>query len=271
MTTATVPSTSSTAAPAARRRGVAASAVHYASHTALLTIKNFSFVIFTVIMPVSLYLVFSSLYGNQPDDPTGIASKMIMVSMAAYGSLGAAMSGGAQLAVERRSGWFRQLMITTLPGRVFLWSRAAVIMMLVLPALALVFAAGALLGGVQASAGQWLGSLGLLWLGLIPMTALGIVIGLWVKTEAVQGVNTLLLLGLSLLGGLWFPAELMPSGMQVVAHALPTYWLAELGRYPFLPGETFPWAGVGVLLAWSVGLTVLGALGYRRAAATSKR
>ena len=51
------------------------------------------------------------------------------------------------------------------------------------------------------------------------MTALGIVIGLWVKTEAVQGVNTLLLLGLSLLGGLWFPAEMMPSGMQHVAHA----------------------------------------------------
>jgi ABC-2 type transport system permease protein len=84
-------------------------------------------------------------------------------------------------------------------------------------------------------------------------------------------VNTLLLLGLSLLGGLWFPAELMPSGMQHVAHALPTYWLAALGRYPFLPGDALPWTGVWVLLAWSVGLTVLGALGYRRAGATSKR
>ena len=215
--------------------------------------------------------MFSSLYGNSSDDPTGIASAMIMVSMAAYGSLGAAMSGGAQLAVERRSGWFRQLMITMLPGRVFLWARAAVIMMLVLPALALVFVAGGLIGGVEAPIGVWCASLGLLWLGLIPMTALGIVIGLWVKTEAVQGVNTLLLLGLSLLGGLWFPAELMPSGMQHVAHALPTYWLAALGRYPFLPGEAFPWTGVWVLLAWSVGLTVLGALGYRRAGATSKR
>ena len=269
--TALNPATATTATRARSARHTGSSAIHYATRTALLTIKNFSFVIFTVIMPVSLYLVFSSLYGNAPDDPTGLASKVITVSMAAYGSLGAAMSGGAQLAVERRSGWFRQLMITTLPGRTFLWARAAVIMMLVLPALGLVFAAGALVGGVRAPIGSWLASLGLLWLGLIPMTALGIVIGLWVKTEAVSGVNTLLLLGLSLLGGLWFPAEMMPDGLQRVAHALPTYWLGQLGRYPFLPGETFPWTGVWVLLAWSVGLTILGALGYRRAAATSKR
>jgi ABC-2 type transport system permease protein len=246
------------------------SAVHYALHSGFLMIKNFSFVIFTVIMPVALYLVFSSLYGNQGAAGIDI-SAFIMVSMAAYGSLGAAMSGGAQLAVERRSGWFRQLMITTLPGRVFLWARAAVIMLLVLPALGLVFGAGAVITGVQAPLSVWFGSLGLLWLGLVPLAVLGIVIGLWVKTEAVQGVNTLLLLGLSLLGGLWFPTQLMPSTMQTVAHALPTYWLAELGRYPFLPGEPFPWTGVWVLVAWSIGLTVLGALGYRRAAATSKR
>jgi ABC-2 type transport system permease protein len=246
------------------------SAAHYAGHTALLTIKNVSFVIFTVIMPVSLYLVFSSIYGSESADGVDV-SALIMVSMAAYGSLGAAMSGGAQLAVERRSGWFRQLMITTLPGRVFLWARAAVIMMLVLPALGLVFAAGGLIGGVHASAAVWLSSLGLLWLGLVPMTVLGIVIGLWVKSEAVQGVTTFLLLGLSLLGGLWFPATMMPSALQSVAHALPTYWLAELGRYPFLPGADFPWTGIWVLLAWSLGLTILGALGYRRAAANSKR
>jgi ABC-2 type transport system permease protein len=217
---------------------------------------------------VTLYLVFSAIYGGDSD---GLASAMIMVSMAAYGSLGAAMSGGAQLALERRSGWFRQLMITSVPPRVFLWARAAVTMFLVLPAVILVFVAGALLGGVTATAGQWLASLGLLWIGLLPMTVLGMVVGVWVKAEAVQGVTTMLLLALSLLGGLWFPVDNMPPIMAAIAPALPTYWLGELGRFPFLPNADFPWGGIGVLLAWSVGLTVLGALGYRRAAATSKR
>ena len=74
-----------------------------------------------------------------------------------------------------------------------------------------------------------------------------------------------------MLGGLWFPVQIMPSVMQTIAHTLPSYWLAELGRWPFLPGTAFPWAGVAVLLVWSIVLTGLGALGYRRATADSKR
>lgn len=244
-------------------------ALHYALHSAVLTARNVTFVLFTVIMPVTLYLVFSAIYGGGAD--AGLASAMIMVSMAAYGSLGAAMSGGAQLALERRSGWFRQLMITSVPPRSFLLARAAVTMLLVLPALLLVFLAGGLLGGVTATAGQWLASLGLIWIGLLPMTVLGMVVGVWVKAEAVQGVTTMLLLALSLLGGLWFPVDAMPSAMGAAALALPTYWLGEFGRFPFLAGAVFPWAGIWVMLAWSVLLTILGALGYRRAAITSRR
>ena len=120
-------------------------AVHYTLRTALLTAKNFGFVIFSLAMPVILYVVFSRMYGTATDDSGVNWSAMIMISMAAYGSLGAAMSGGAQLAVERRSGWFRQLSITALPPRSFLWAKAAVIMLIVLPALILVFAAGYLI------------------------------------------------------------------------------------------------------------------------------
>lgn len=257
------------AAGTAEKRGLPP-ALHYALFSTLLTVKNFGFLLFSIIMPVTLYLLFSKIFGGANGGGDDY-SAMIMVSMAAYGSLGAAMSGGAQLAVERRSGWFRQLTLTVLPPRSFLWSKAGVIMVIVLPALVLVYAAGMIFGGVRAPALVWLGSLGLMWLSLIPLTVLGIVIGLWVKAETVQGLTTLLLLMLALLGGLWFPTELMPSVMRHVAYALPSYWLAELGRYPFLPGEAFPWTGVGVLLTWTAVLTVVGALGYRRAAANSKR
>jgi ABC-2 type transport system permease protein len=245
--------------------------LHYTLHSARLTAKNLSFVIFAVALPVLLYLLFSQIFGGV-DPATGIDySAVTMVNMAAYGSLGAAMSGGAQLAVERRSGWFRQLSITGLPPRAFLWARATVIMLIVLPALLLVFAAGYAVGGVRAPALTWLAALGLLWLALLPMTVLGLVIGLWLKADAVQGLTTLVLLILAALGGLWFPVQLMPAAMKALASVLPSYWLAELGRYPFLPDAPFPWTGVWVLLAWFAGLTVLGVLGYRRAAATSKR
>jgi ABC-2 type transport system permease protein len=246
-------------------------ALHYTVRSTALTMKNFGFVIFSLITPLILYVVFAKMFGAN-DDGTGVnTSAMIMVSMAAYGSLGAAMSGGAQLALERRSGWFRQLSITMLPPSSFLWARAAVIMLIVLPALILVFLAGRVVGNVHAPLIQWATALGLMWLALIPLAILGIVIGVWVRAEVVQGLTTLVLLVMSMLGGLWFPVEIMPGAMQSIAKALPSYWLAELGRYPFLPGASFPSTGVEVLVGWVVGLSVLGALGYRRAAANSKR
>jgi len=246
--------------------------LHYTAHSTWLTVRNVGFVIFSFTLPVIMYVLFSQMFGAAPA-PSGVNySAVIMVSMGSYGALGAAMSGGAYLVVERRSGWFRQLSLTALPPRAFLWARAIVIMVLVLPSLVLVFAAGFLVGGVRAPIGVWLASIGLIWLGLIPLAELGIAIGVWVKTEAVGGVNTILLLVLALLGGLWMPMDLMPAALQAVGRLLPSYWVGELGRFPFLPaGAPFPWAGLAVLAGWAAVVTLLGALGYRRAVATSKR
>jgi ABC-2 type transport system permease protein len=245
--------------------------LHYAVQSMAITVRNLPFVLFTVALPVILYLLFAEIFGNSSQGSSAMTwRKIYMVSMAAYGSFGAAMSGGAQLAVERRSGWFRQLSVTSLPTKAFLWARASTIMVLTLPALILVYAAGFMVEGVRAPVTQWLATLGLMWLSLIPLTILGISIGMWLKAEAVQGLTTLLLLTLSLLGGLWIPPEAMPDTMLHIAKALPSYWLAQLGRYPFL-GGSFPWLGVAVLAAWTFALTIFGALGYRRAVATSKR
>jgi ABC-2 type transport system permease protein len=254
--------------PVITRKGLPAP-LHYAVHTLRLTLKNRGYVVFSIATPVILYVVFSQIFGGTSEG--GIDwSAVYMVSMAAYGSLGGAMSGGAQIAVERRSGWFRQLSITGLRPRSFLLSKAAVVMVVTLPALILNFAAGFVIGGVRAPFGDWVAALLLLWVSLIPLAVLGLVVGLWVKAETVQALTTLLLLVLSLLGGLWFPAQLMPAGMRMAAELTPSYWLATLGRYPFASGS-FPWHGVAVLAGWTIVLTVLGALGYRRASATSKR
>lgn len=246
--------------------------LHYTLHSTYLTVKNISFVIFSFTLPVIMYVLFSQMFGSAPA-PSGVNySALIMVSMGSYGALGAAMSGGAYLAVERRSGWFRQLGLTALPPRSFLWAKAIVIMIIVLPSLLLVFAAGFGIGGVRAPIGSWLASIGLIWLALIPLAILGIAIGVWVKTEAVGGVTTILLMALAMLGGLWMPLELMPPALQTIGHVLPSFWIGELGRYPFLPaGTPFPWTGLAVLAAWAAAVTILGALGYRRAVATSKR
>ena len=78
------------------------------------------------------------------------------------------------------------------------------------------------------------------------------------------------MLALSMLGGLWFPLEMMPEAMQTVGKLLPSYWAGRIGTWPLVGGD-FPTQGVLVIGTWAVVLVGLGALGYGRAVRTSRR
>ena len=124
-------------------------------------------------------------------------------------------------------------------------------MVLVLPSLLLVFGAGFLIGGVRLPLTVWLASLALMWLALIPLAILGIVIGLWVKAEAVGGVTTLVLLLLAMLGGLWLPDGDDAAG-GAGTRAGPAVVLAGRARsLADAAGHRVPLGGVLVLLAWA--------------------
>ena len=61
----------------------------YTLISARSTFRNTRFVIFTLALPLVMYLLFNGLYGNQQDASSGISvSAYLMVSMAAYGGTG---------------------------------------------------------------------------------------------------------------------------------------------------------------------------------------
>jgi ABC-2 type transport system permease protein len=136
-------------------------------------------------------------------------------------------------------------------------------MVVTLPALVLVFIAGGTIGGVSLTAGQWLSTGLAVWLGLIPFAVLGLVIGFAGTVDTVQPISMITYLGLSILGGLWFPVEAFPTFLQEVAKITPSYWLADLGR-SVLAGDGVPLTAVLVLAGWTVALAALGALAYSR-------
>jgi ABC-2 type transport system permease protein len=129
--------------------------------------------------------------------------------------------------------------------------------------LILVFLAGATVGGVQLSVGQWLGTGLAVWLGLIPFAVLGLVIGFAGTVDTVQPISMITYLGLSILGGLWFPVEAFPAFLQDVAKLMPSYWLAELGRN-VLAGDGVSLTAMLMLAGWTVLLGALGAFAYSR-------
>src|SRR5690606_21110593 len=112
---------------------------YYARTEVLRTLRNKRYAIFVVIFPVTLYLINAGIYGDQ-DAETGVPQSVyLMVSMACYGALSAAvMSTAMPWAQERASGWADQLRVTPLPGRAVVAVKAGAALLLVLPALALV-------------------------------------------------------------------------------------------------------------------------------------
>lgn len=254
------------AAPRAARRDVTA---FYIGQSTVLLARNIFFLIFTIAMPLVMYLLFSQLFGQQSFGATNV-SALIMVALGSYGAFGAAINGGALLQLERRTGWFRQLQLTALSPAGFVAGKVIAAMLAVLPAIGIVYLAGAIVGGVEGEPLAYLGSLGIVWLTMIPMVVLGLAIALWVKLEAVQAVLTILMMVLAIVGGMFFPSQLFPEWLNAIGQWTPTHWIVQLGQWPFI-GGAFPWQGVAVLGGWLAILGVIAALGFRRAVRTSKR
>ncbi|MBB1500349.1 ABC transporter permease [Propioniciclava sp. MC1683] len=271
MTAIALPATEArTTTPTRTRRGAGVRHfAHYLLHSWLMTLRDWSFLAFIMAMPVTIYLFFAGIYGDQLSQGGVEVAAIMMVTMATYGALGAAMSAGNQITNERSTGWFRQLMVTALSPTQFIVAKVLVAIGVVIPAIVVVFLAGAV-RGVRMPVETWLASGSLVLLSLLPMVILGLTLGLWLKPAAAGAATTLVMLALSMLGGLWFPLEMMPEAMQTVGKLLPSYWAGRIGTWPLVGGD-FPTQGVLVIGTWAVVLVGLGALGYGRAVRTSRR
>ncbi|MBB4685685.1 ABC transporter permease [Amycolatopsis jiangsuensis] len=208
------------------------------------------FAVFTIVVPLGMFLLFGSMFGDEtgPDGvKTGVTT---MINMAAYGSMSGALFTGTRVATDRTDGWQRQLRLTPMRGPGYLAVKIASAMAMALPVVLVVFAAGAL-RGAQLSAGQWLLTGLALWLGALPFAVLGLLLGLYGKGDTVGAMTGALMLPLGVFGGLWMPLAFLPQWMSTVAHFLPTYWLGRLAALPVGHGGGFALAA-GVLAAWLV-------------------
>jgi ABC-2 type transport system permease protein len=223
----------------------------------LRTYRNLRYLIFTLGVPVVLFLVIGGAFDGQV---LGVSGRTwYMINMATFGALGAVLGVGARIAVERDAGWNRQLRLTPLPPQGYVFGKVAVGMLLALPSLLLVCLAGFLSGDVHLSATQWAEVIGLGWLALLPMSAVGVGLGYLARGDTAQAVNGGVVMLMSMFGGVWFPVDgSAPAWLRTVADAMPTYWITQISRAPL----THDWPGIG---GW-VSLGVWAVVGARIAA-----
>ncbi|MFF1563042.1 ABC transporter permease [Streptomyces sp. NPDC058293] len=226
------------------------------------TLRDTMFVIFGVGMPVMMYLLFTNLGENDPEWKT-----ISMVGMAAYGAVGSALSTGGGVAEDKTIGWLRQLRVTPMTPRQVVAGRALTGSVTVLPSIAAVLLAGGLVNGVRLDVWQWAAVALLLWLGSIPFTLLGLGNGYRLTAQTTGVANMVCNLGLSVLGGLWFPIALFPGWLQSVSSYTPTNRFAQLGT-AVADGHAPSAAAVTVLAAWLLVFGSYAVVSYRRAART---
>lgn len=235
-------------------------AVTYTRYELLRTIRNRRFFIFTLAFPLILFLSIAGAHGNDKVD--GVSFTLYYMSgMVAWGAMGAVVAGGGRIALEREVGWTRQLRIT--PLSVASYFRAKVVSSYVMAILTLLLLSVAGVAyGVHLGAARWLEMGGLVLMGLIPFTILGIMVGHLINPDAfgpVLGGGTALL---ALLSGAFGP--IVNGGfLLTVVKALPSYWLVQAGKTA-QGGGAWPLEGWISVIGWSIVLLALAVRVYQR-------
>ncbi|GGJ02665.1 hypothetical protein GCM10010885_09950 [Alicyclobacillus cellulosilyticus] len=99
------------------------------------------------------------------------------------------------------------------------------------------------------------------------VTSMGLAVAVWVKSENQGNAWTqLFALGGAMVGGLWFPIDMMPHTIQIIGHLTPQYW-AQQGMQTVMlrAGHVAAiWQNVAVLAAFSAAAFALAAWRFPR-------
>jgi ABC-2 type transport system permease protein len=216
---------------------------------------------FVVALPAFMYVVF----GLGSDDPVGSGNvaMYVMVSMAAYGAVTATTGVAGSAALERTSGWGRQLALTPLRPLSFLALKTALAMVV---AAVLIYAIGAVTGAVGTPS-DWLLSAVVVWAGSALFAVYGLAVCLAFRSENSVGIASGLIVIMAFLGNVFTPM----SGLILdIGRFTPLYGYAALARYPLTEGHGPAgahdplWLPVANVLVWTVIFAGVALWGLRR-------
>lgn len=228
-------------------------------------LRDHGFIVMSLTLPVVMYLLFSNLgLGAQTAEAQAAAAAWSMVAMAAYGALGGAFSNGTGTSEDKALGWLAQLAVLPIrPWRVIA-GKAATGAIIVVPSILLVLTAGGLVNGVPLTPFEWVAVTALLWVGTIPFSLFALGNAYLLSPQNSAAANLAGYLTLSIVGGLWFPAQGFPGWLQTISEWSPVAAYTHL-PYAVLFDEAPSPRALLTLLGWTAAFTLYALYGFRRA------
>jgi ABC-2 type transport system permease protein len=219
-------------------------------------LRNRRTLVFTLVMPVVFYFSFGA------SQPGADAKAYVMLSFAVYGAMVAATSVGASVAVERASGWSRQLRLTPMRPATYVASKVIAAASIAVIPVAVELVIGAATGARMRASAWVVGGL-VAWIGSLVFAALGLAIGYLVPSENAMQVMGPVLALLALLGGLFVPLSIFSHTLQTVASFTPAYGVGVLAHWQLSHDGSFVGA-IANLVVWTAVFGAGAALLFRR-------
>lgn len=191
----------------------------------------------------------------------------ILASYAAYGAfIVSFQTFSISLSTERALGWNRLLRTTPMSSTLYLVSKLLIILLTGVISMLLLFAVAGFSGKVQMDLLTWGKLLGMMVIGMIPLSLLGLFLGFVGSSNLTVALSTVLTLLLSFASGLWIPISLLPDFIQKVAPYLPSYHLGQLAwnTVGSPSGDGQLWTHLLILLAYAAGFAILAGWAYIR-------
>lgn len=227
-------------------------------------LRNKATMFFAVALPAFMYVVFG--LGSDDSYGSGDVAFYVMVSLACYGAATATTSVAGSAALEQQLGWGRQLALTPLRPIGLVMTKAAAAMLTAAVAAGLIYLVGGTTGATG-SAGDWVVSALVVWLGSAMFALYGLAISLHFRGDNAVSIASGLIVVLAFLGNVFTPL----SGVILdIGRFTPLYGYAALARYPqtqgWTPSDTHDewWLMLANVIVWTLCFAALALVGVRR-------
>jgi ABC-2 type transport system permease protein len=233
--------------------------VHELRAELLLYTRSRELAFFTFLLPLILFVLLGSTYGN---DRIGHdrGANFLEAGMLGYGLVSTAFAGLAIFMVIRReSGILKRVRATPLPASTYIAAVLAATLIAFAVSSVCMIAIGRLLFSVPLPS-RWLSLILALGLGAAAFAALGL--GMTTVVRSAEGASATVnavYLPMAFIAGSFFSPHSFPQFLRAIADVLPLTYFIRLMRDVMLHGHQLwdNWSDVGVLVAWgAIGVVV---------------
>jgi len=217
-------------------------------------------VIFTLLFPVILLLVFGAVLDYDVTTPSGTTvsfTQLFTAGIIAAGILGASLQNMAiSIATERSDGTLKHLVGTPMPKHAYFVGKVVQVLVVTVAIVVVLLVVATTFYDVDLPSGaDWLTFVWVTALGSAACTLLGIAISSLAKNgRSASATVTPIALVLQFISGVFFQFSQVPDWLQQIAALFPLKWMAQGLRSVFLPEEMAALEPAG---SWELGRAAL--------------